>query len=94
MDSKNIEMQNIFNELSERNKDVMLLIAKSVNIAQENPKKQNKPILDKTVQQNNKKKNENRVYSTQKSVALYVAANQKVVEQSKQMSIFDLNTKK
>jgi hypothetical protein len=80
MDSKNIEMQNIFNELSERNKDVMLLIAKSVNIAQENPKKQNKPILDKTVQQNNKKKNENRVYSTQKSVALYVAANQKVVE--------------
>ncbi len=45
MDSKNIEMQNIFNELSERNKDVMLLIAKSVNIAQENPKKQNKPIL-------------------------------------------------
>ena len=73
-------MQNIFNELSERNKDVMLLIAKSVNIAQENPKKQNKPILDKTVQQNNKKKNENRVYSTQKSVALYVAANQKVVE--------------
>ena len=80
MDSKNIEMQNIFNELSERNKDVMLLIAKSVNIAQENPKKQNKPILDKTVQQNNKKKNENRVYSPQKSVALYVAANQKVVE--------------
>jgi len=37
-------------------------------------------VLDKTVQQNNKKKNENRVYSTQKSVALYVAANQKVVE--------------
>lgn len=40
MKSKNTVMQEIFSELTERNKDIMILVAKSVNIAQENPKRQ------------------------------------------------------
>lgn len=40
MKSKNTVMQEIFCELTERNKDIMILVAKSVNIAQENPKRQ------------------------------------------------------
>lgn len=35
MESKNTIMQAIFSELSERNKDIMILVAKSVKIAQE-----------------------------------------------------------
>lgn len=35
MESKNANMQNIFNELSEKNKDIMILIVKSIKVAQE-----------------------------------------------------------
>lgn len=35
MESKNTTMQAIFSELSERNKDIMILVAKSVKVAQE-----------------------------------------------------------
>ncbi len=40
MESKNAIMQEIFSELTERNKDIMILVAKSVNIAQEDSKQQ------------------------------------------------------
>lgn len=39
MKSKNAVMQEIFSELTERNKDIMILVAKSVNIAQEDSKR-------------------------------------------------------
>ena len=35
MASKNTEMQAIFNELSEKNKDIVTLIARSMKVAQE-----------------------------------------------------------
>lgn len=35
MASKNTDMQAIFSELSEKNKDIVILIAKSVKVAQE-----------------------------------------------------------
>lgn len=35
MASRNTDMQAIFNELSEKNKDIIILIAKSVKVAQE-----------------------------------------------------------
>lgn len=35
MESKDTIMQAIFSELSERNKDIMILVAKSVKVAQE-----------------------------------------------------------
>ena len=35
MENKDINMQNIFNELSLKNKDIMILIAKSIKVAQE-----------------------------------------------------------
>lgn len=35
MESRNIDMQAIFSELSERNKDIIILIAKSVVVAQD-----------------------------------------------------------
>ncbi len=35
MASKNAEMQAIFSELSEQNKDIVMLVAKSVKVAQE-----------------------------------------------------------
>lgn len=38
MKSKETVMQEIFSELSERNKDIMILVAKSVNVAQEDSK--------------------------------------------------------
>lgn len=40
MESKDAVMQKIFSELTERNKDIMILVAKSVNIAQEDTKQQ------------------------------------------------------
>lgn len=40
MKSKETVMQEIFSELSERNKDIMILVAKSVNVAQEDSKRQ------------------------------------------------------
>lgn len=35
MRDKNEDMQTIFNELSEKNKDIVILVAKSMKIAQE-----------------------------------------------------------
>lgn len=35
MESRNTDMQAIFNELSEKNKDIIILIARSVKVAQE-----------------------------------------------------------
>ena len=35
MASRNTDMQAIFSELSEKNKDIVILIAKSVKVAQE-----------------------------------------------------------
>lgn len=35
MTSRNTDMQAIFNELSESNKDIVILIARSVKVAQE-----------------------------------------------------------
>lgn len=35
MESKRADMQVIFSELSERNKDIVILVAKSVKVAQE-----------------------------------------------------------
>lgn len=40
MESRDAVMQEIFSELTERNKDIMILVAKSVNIAQEDSKRQ------------------------------------------------------
>lgn len=40
MESKAAVMQEIFSELTERNKDIMILVAKGVNIAQEDSKRQ------------------------------------------------------
>lgn len=51
MESRNAVMQEIFSELSERNKDIMILAAKSVNMAQKDavlehvaPKKDARPV--------------------------------------------------
>lgn len=41
MESKKSVMQAIFNELSEKNKDIMILIAKSIKIAQETDNRSN-----------------------------------------------------
>ena len=35
MESKRVDMQAIFNKLSERNKDILILVAKSMKVAQE-----------------------------------------------------------
>lgn len=35
MKSKNADMQAIFSDLSERNKDILILVAKSIKVAQE-----------------------------------------------------------
>ncbi len=40
MESKDAVMQEIFSELTERNKDIMILVAKSVTIAQEDSRRQ------------------------------------------------------
>lgn len=43
MENKNIDMQAIFSELSEKNKDIVILVAKSVKVAQEAAEQSNKP---------------------------------------------------
>ena len=48
MESRSTDMQAIFSELSEKNKDIVILIAKSVKIAQETSEKSRKPLV-KTV---------------------------------------------
>lgn len=47
MESRNAEMQDIFGELSERNKDIIILIAKSVKVAQEVTEQSCKPSTQK-----------------------------------------------
>lgn len=43
MASRSTDMQAIFNELSERNKDIVILVAKSVKVAQEATEQPRKP---------------------------------------------------
>ena len=43
MASKNADMQAIFSELSEKNKDIIILIARSVKVAQEVAEQPRKP---------------------------------------------------
>ena len=45
MASRNTEMQAIFNELSETNKDIIILIAKSVKVAQEVAEQPRNPTM-------------------------------------------------
>lgn len=45
MASRNTDMQAIFNELSEKNKDIIILIAKSVKVAQEEAEQPRKPPI-------------------------------------------------
>lgn len=44
MASRNTDMQSIFNELSEENKDIMILIARSMKVAQETGKQASNTI--------------------------------------------------
>lgn len=43
MESRNTDMQEIFSELSEKNKDIVILVAKSVKIAQDESHQPRKP---------------------------------------------------
>ncbi len=43
MESRNTDMQAIFSELSEKNKDIIILIARSVKVAQEAAEQPHKP---------------------------------------------------
>ncbi|MCI9582418.1 hypothetical protein D3Z50_00725 [Clostridiaceae bacterium] len=43
MESRNICMQAIFSELSEKNKDIVILVAKSIKVAQESAQPPVKP---------------------------------------------------
>lgn len=45
MASRNTDMQAIFSELSEKNKDILILIAKSVKVAQESPEQPRNPPM-------------------------------------------------
>lgn len=47
MESKSVVMQEIFSELTERNKDIMILVAKSINIAQEDAAREHIPFHKK-----------------------------------------------
>ena len=48
MASRSSDMQAIFSELSEKNKDLVILIAKSVKVAQETSEKPRKPPVNRT----------------------------------------------
>lgn len=48
MKSKDAVMQEIFNNLTERNKDIMILVAKSVDIAQKDSEQRNNSTCNKT----------------------------------------------
>lgn len=43
MESRNADMQAIFSELSDQNKDIVILIARSMKIAQEVAEQHSKP---------------------------------------------------
>lgn len=45
MASRSVTMQAIFSELSEQNKDIIILIAKSVKVAQEVAEQPRKPTM-------------------------------------------------
>ena len=51
MASRSSDMQAIFSELSEKNKDIVILIAKSVKVAQETSEKPRKPPVNRTAQE-------------------------------------------
>ncbi len=56
MTSKNIDMQTIFSKLSEKNKDIVILIAKSIEVAQKVTEQSYKfQSHAKQVQETNKK---------------------------------------
>ncbi len=44
MASKSTDMQAVFNELSEKNKDIVMLVAKGIKIAQEVSETSDKPL--------------------------------------------------
>lgn len=47
MASKNTDMQAIFSKLSEKNKDIVILVAKSVKVAQDTTVEPSKPSVDR-----------------------------------------------
>lgn len=46
MESRDADMQAIFSELSEKNKDIIILVAKSVKVAQEAAEQPCNPIME------------------------------------------------
>ena len=48
MENRNTDMQAIFSELSEKSKDIVILIAKSVKVAQEATAEPRKPPVTTT----------------------------------------------
>ncbi|MCM1027449.1 MAG: hypothetical protein NC432_13530 [Roseburia sp.] len=50
MESRNMDMKAIFNELSDTNKDIVILIAKSVKVAQEVTEQTREPTSTRCVQ--------------------------------------------
>lgn len=45
MTSRNAEMEAIFSELSEKNKDIVILIARSIKVAQESEEETREPAI-------------------------------------------------
>lgn len=45
MEGKNMSMQDIFSKLSEQNKDIVILIARSIKVAQEVAEQPRKPPM-------------------------------------------------
>lgn len=48
MKSRNTDMEEIFSKLSEKNKDIVILVAKSVKIAQDTSEPPQKPPENRT----------------------------------------------
>ena len=72
MASRNTDMQAIFSELSEKNKDIVILIAKSVKVAQEVAEQPRKPPMQTLqLQQQEVTMNENQILEQLKREALY-----------------------
>lgn len=47
MASRNTDMQAIFSKLSEKNKDIVILVAKSVKVAQDATAEPRKPLVNR-----------------------------------------------
>ena len=72
MASRNTDMQAIFSELSEKNKDIIILIAKSVKVAQEvEEQPRNPPMQTLQLQRQERNMNENPILEQLKREALY-----------------------